>query len=140
MNLASSDVSDLVNQYNTEIAAVFDHHAPVTTKSIVVRPNTQWYNANLRHAKTVRRRLERRVHRTNSADAKEAYRKQCDLVNRLRDEAKTEFLSNHVLECGRDQRCLFNVMKGIFDWNKKPSTPSNVPGDAQASVFSVFFS
>ena len=139
MNLASSDVSDLVNQYNTEIAAVFGHHAPVTTKTIVVRPNTQWYNANLRHAKTVRSRLERRLHRTISTEAKEAHRKQCDLVNHLRDEAKSEFLSNRVLECGRDQKRLFNAMKSILDWNKKPSIPSNVPENALASVFSDFF-
>ena len=111
LNLAGSDVSDLVNQYDTEIAAVFDNHAPVTTKTIVVRSNTQWHNANLRHAKTVHRRLERRLQRTNSTEAKEAYMKQCYLVKHLRDEAKSEFLSNRVLECGRDQRCLFNVMK-----------------------------
>ena len=92
LDLDSSDVSDLDGQYDTEIAAVFDKHAPKTTKSIVIRPNTQWYNANLCHAKTVRRRLERRLYRTSSSEAKEAYRKQCDLVNHLRDRAKTVFL------------------------------------------------
>ena len=80
-------MSDLVEQYDSTVNSVLESHAPQTTKTVVIRPNTQWYDANLRRAKTVRRRLERRVHRTNSDEAKSAYRKQCDLVNRLRDKA-----------------------------------------------------
>ena len=139
IDLQTNNISDLVEQYDSTVNSVLESHAPQTTKTVVIRPNTQWYNANLRRAKTVRRRLERRVHRTNSDEAKSAYRKQCDLVNHLRDKAKAEFLSNRVLECGRDQKQLFNVMKGILDWNKKSTAPSNIPEAALASVFSEFF-
>ena len=139
LDLDSPDISTLATRYDTGVATVFDRHGPETSKTIVVRPNTQWYNANLRHAKTVRRRLERRVHRTNSFEAKAAYRKQCDLVNHLRDKVKTEFISNRVLECGRDQKRLFTVMKGVLDWNKKPATPSNIPENALPSVLREFF-
>ena len=135
LDLDSSDVFDLVGLYNSKIAAVFDKYAPKTTKSIVIRPNTQWYNANLRHAKTVRIRLERRLYWTNNSEAKEAHRKQCDIVNHLKNEAKTEFL-----ECGFDRRRLFNFMKGGLEWNKKPASPFYVPENALVSVFSDFSS
>ena len=139
LHVQSGDISGVIEQYNNGVKAILDTHAPETTKTVTIRPNTQWYNANLRHAKVVKRRLERRVYKTNSEEAKLAYRKQCDLVSQLRDKAKSEFLSDRVLECGRDQKRLFNVMKGILDWNKKSKYPANIPEDALATAFSEFF-
>ena len=48
-------ISDLVTQYKTSVTSALDTNAPEITKTVVLRPNTEWYNANLRRAKTVRR-------------------------------------------------------------------------------------
>ena len=80
---SNSSLQSVVNKYNTQIAAVLNKHAPEQSKTVVVRPNTQWYNANLRRAKVVRRRLERKMIKSGSEHARKAFREQCRLVNKL---------------------------------------------------------
>ena len=65
-DLAAIDTSQLspdgmVEQYNSQISAIFDSHAPLVERKITVRPNTAWYNSTIRHAKVIKRRLERKA-------------------------------------------------------------------------------
>ena len=83
-----SDLKVAVDSYNTNLSAILDKHAPETCKEITIRPKSQWYAANPRKARVVRRRLERRFEKTGSA---EAYRAQCNLYNYMCIEAKTDF-------------------------------------------------
>ena len=46
--------------YNETIGAIIDKHAPLTTRTVTVRPHTPWYNDSIRSQKCVRRQLERR--------------------------------------------------------------------------------
>jgi nicotinamide riboside kinase len=40
------------------------NHAPLQSKSIILRPNTDWYSDELRSAKTERRKAEREMRKT----------------------------------------------------------------------------
>ena len=44
----SSD--ELVKVYNSEVQTIIDKHAPLQTKDILLRPNTQWYTDELHAA------------------------------------------------------------------------------------------
>ena len=76
------------------------------------------------------------MNKSHSADSKKAYREQCALVDRLRNDAKREFVCSRVIECGRDQK---RLTKGLLGWVKDTSTPSNIPDSALPTVFSDFF-
>lgn len=52
-------VVELVEQYQRNLSNIIDIHAPLTTKSILLRPNTQWYSCDLRDAKREKRKAER---------------------------------------------------------------------------------
>ena len=47
---SDNNLPDLINGYNSKIQGIIDSHAPETTKEVIIRPNTQLYNSNLRQA------------------------------------------------------------------------------------------
>lgn len=60
-------------KYNTDITHIIDKHDPEITKTIIVRPNTQWHKANLQQAKVIRRRQERRWNKSTQLTDLKAY-------------------------------------------------------------------
>ena len=122
----------IFSEYHQVLTDICDKHAPSTTKSFILRPNTQWYNQNIRSAKVVRRRLERKMMKSGLESDKMAYKKQCDFVNFLLNEAKQEFYSNKILDSKDDKRKFFSLTKRIMNWSQEPQLPSglrDVPTD-----------
>ena len=89
-----SPLSELVTTYNDSITSLLDEYAPTETKTFTIRPNTKWYNSNLRQTKVIKRRLERKWKKSQLQSDWETYRVQCNLVSHLLNKAKTELLSN----------------------------------------------
>ena len=52
-NLNDHNVSELSSHYNKSLKNLLDIHAPLKEKTFIIRPNTKWYNANLRQAKVL---------------------------------------------------------------------------------------
>ena len=50
-----------------------DKHAPLQTKVILLRSNTQWYTDELHAAKRERRKAERQMRKTNLEVHKQIY-------------------------------------------------------------------
>ena len=48
---ASFSLGELVYEYNTTLKSLLDRHAPLKTKTITLRPTTQWYTEELRSEK-----------------------------------------------------------------------------------------
>jgi hypothetical protein len=44
-------VVNVVKLYNSELSSIIDKHAPLKSKNIILRPNTEWYSDELRAAK-----------------------------------------------------------------------------------------
>ena len=57
-------LNDLVQCYNTTLAAAIDSHAPVVTKTIKVRPFITWISNGIKEARRERRRAERKWRRS----------------------------------------------------------------------------
>ena len=89
-NLNKSDVNDATSIFNSQLSDLLDQHAPLQTKRIVIRPNTQWYSQLIREQKTIRRRLERKYVKSGLDCDKSKYRDQYKYVNFLMDQGKSE--------------------------------------------------
>ena len=116
-----------------------DKHAPFVNKTYTIRPNTQWYNANIRHAKVVRRRYERAWIKSGQPEYHARYVKQTQFVNFLMKEAKTEFFSSQVLASSDDKKKLFNVAKHILNWKSDPVLPSTGSKESLPNDFNGYF-
>ena len=56
----SGDLGMAVADYNKLLSIMLDRHAPKITKTITVRPNTEWYDETIHQAKQRCRQLEHR--------------------------------------------------------------------------------
>ena len=138
-NLESSP-KDLVDVYNSSLTSLMDKYAPEQTKSIHVRPNTQWYTQNLREAKQEKRRLERLWRNTKLTVHKEMYRHQCTIVNNMLLQAKQVYYCNKLEECGGDQAKLHRLTKNLLGQGSETPLPTSNSPQALAQKFCDFFS
>ena len=124
---------------NETMQILLDKHSPVVTKEFTIRPNTKWYNTNIRKAKVIRRRLERKKNKSNLQSDIGAGRAQAKLVNYLISEAKTDFNKTEVLKSKSDIKQLFHTCKRILNWVPDTEYPRDVPLQQLPENFSNFF-
>lgn len=73
---SSIDVNYLVSRYSAELTRILDNHAPLMKRNVVIRPGAPWYNDNIKNAKLLRRRFERRWRRSRDHVDRSNYVKQ----------------------------------------------------------------
>ena len=135
----SGNVSEAFALFNSKMTEAVDVHAPVITKSFTVRPNTQWYNENIRLAKVTKRRYERALKKSGLPEHHTRFKNQCKYINFLMKEAKQEFFSAQVIESTSDKKKLFEVAKKILNWKSDPVVPSSSSPDTLPNDFNDFF-
>ncbi len=91
LNADDEDVDTLVQNYELVMRKLLDKHAPVKSRKITIRPNTQWYNSNIHDAKCERRRLERKWRRSKLDIDCNIYKQHQHLVKKLIENAKNQF-------------------------------------------------
>ena len=84
-------LDDCAKLYMSELSNVLDQHAPLITKNLILRPNTEWYTDQLRAAKTDRRKAERRMRKTNLTIDRQIFQQSCITSNRLLLKCKNDF-------------------------------------------------
>ena len=104
----SSDLNSLCSTYDDLISAIVDKHAHLVTKTIIVRPNSPWYTADIGVEKSTRRRFERRWRRTLLPEHRLAYVAQCKLMKGLVLNAKTKYYSNLISESSLNSKQVFS--------------------------------
>ncbi len=124
----SENVTELAQSYQENLENIFNKHAPIVEKTVILRPNTKWYTKLIREQKVIRRRKERKWRKSRLENDFNDFRKQCDFVNLLLNEGKSEFYSNQIIENSNDKRRLFQITKKILNANPDTRLPdvSNV--------------
>ena len=131
---------DLVKTYNSELSKALEKHAPLQTKQLILRPNTEWYTEELRMAKQDRRKSERRMRKTQLiVDIKEIYHEKCRNVGKLLFRCKKEYFTNKISEIGHDQKQLYKVTNNLLGKTKETVLPSIPDHYELANRFGDFF-
>jgi len=126
---ASHVVDDLVksvDRYDTVLRKLLDSHAPMKERTVILRTNAPWYDDNLREAKQLKRRLERKMVKTGKKSDKDAFVKQCKTYRRMLVEAKCNHHRKEVANC--NDRQLFNFVKRM----SSPSSQTYVLPDFES--------
>lgn len=132
-------VDDLVEAFNSGIRDLIDKHAPLQTKVITKRPNAPWYTEELREAKQKRRKAERKWRRTKLIIHQQIYKDQCRLVGLLLVQAKKNYYSDKIAECGTDHKQLFRLTKNLMGQNGDVILPSCSSEKILSNKFSNYF-
>lgn len=130
---------ELVQRYNDGLRELLDKHAPLRTKLIIVRPNTPWYDDNLRDAKRKRRKAERIMRRTNLTVHREIYQDTCVTYNKMLLQSRKDYYSSKIEECSNDQRQLFKLTNILMGSKREAVLPIADNDKNLADQFSDYF-
>ena len=138
-----NNVDDFVCSYNDRLSSLIDHHAPIKTKTITIRPNAPWYNNEITLAKRLRRKYEHKWLRSKTLDLSDyyesRYRDQCTIVNDLVLKSKCDFYNGKVQAAKGDQKELFKLVNTIFHNNSEQPLPSHDSLEQLSNKFSDFY-
>ena len=132
-------LDDLIARYNNGLTTLIDKHAPTKTRNITLRPNTPYYTDEIREAKHLRRKLERKWKKSQLSIDHQCYRKQCANVNKMLNSAKRTYYHTKIIECGKDQRKLFAITNNLLGKTCKSKMPSNIEPTLIPNAFSLYF-
>ena len=68
-NHNTKTVDELTTLYNKTLQTLFDKHAPIKEKKIIIKPNAPWYNITLKQLKKTKRYFEIKWQNTQSNEA-----------------------------------------------------------------------
>jgi len=110
----SKNVHQLVELYDQNLSCIIDKHAPLKTRKIPVRLESEWYNVSIRKEKQRRRQLERLWRKTRLSIHRQMYRSQCCVVNKLIEEAKRDYYVTLIKENEMNTKALFRVVNSLL--------------------------
>ena len=134
-----SDLDELVTCYHDTLSTIFNLHAPVTEKGVVLRPNTPWYNEHIRQAKQKRRQAERKFRKTKSEIDKEILKENQKLVNDLSTKAKQTYYNSKITDAENNSKTLFQISKQLLCKSNRNILPSHSSNTELANKFSHYF-
>lgn len=108
------DLDSLVTCYNETLSSALDKHAPLITKSIVIRPSNPWFNNSILKMKRLRRKAERKWRRLKSTSSLSNYNMIKNQTTRVMNEAKCDYYTDFINKNSSDQRKLFKAIKSLF--------------------------
>ena len=112
--LVPRDIDNLVNDYNTTLSSVIDHHAPLMTKTVTTRPKVPWFNEEIAVAKRQRRKAERVWRRTKLPLDLMVFKQKKNHVTFVMNQARRAFYAQFVDENSADQGRLFRATKKLL--------------------------
>ena len=135
----SHDVDEQVSSYNKTLARILNHHAPLKTKEVVIRPLIPWINDDILAAKRKRRKYERRWRSSRLTVHKEIYLAQKAIVKNAIDNAKKLHFKDKITECKKDQAKLFKIAESLLHSKVKSALPAFKCLENLVNDFNNFF-
>ena len=124
-SLSTLSLDELTTLYDTELRKLIDALAPTKTRTITIRPESEWYNESIREAKQTRRQAERLWRKTGLVVHREMYVEKRDMVNALIDQEKTNHYQSIIAENQGNTKQLFSVVHMLLGKSKIKPLPSN---------------
>ena len=95
----SSDLDELVKQYNDTLRKILDNHAPLLVRKIACRPHTPWYNESLQNVKRHLRQLERKWRKSGLVVDHGIFMSESAKYNYMLKEAKDNYHQKMIENC-----------------------------------------
>ena len=135
-----SNLSDLVDAYNTTLSTLLDAHAPLKTKIIRAKPVNKWFTPALSTLKSARRHIERLWLRTRSPHQHKLLRTATNKYHSAIIDAKKRFNASLVSSSSANPRKIWNAINTLLDRKPASQLPSVASGKSLSQMFATFFS
>lgn len=135
-----TDLNELVLCYNSTLRSLFDKHAPVTEKEVILRPNAPWYNESIKQAKQERRKAERKWAKSKLTIDKEILKQKQKSVNDICDKEKETYYNEKIKAAENDSKSLFRLSNLLLEKKNEKILPTHKSEKELASNFGKYFS
>ena len=129
----------LLDAFNSELQRLIDKHAPLQTRTLVLRPKYPWFTQDLHVAKHRKRNLERKWRRSKLTVHYKMYREQCVVYNKLLLSTRSSYYQRQLEDCGRDPKLTLRTAKLLLGDRSDPILPDHSSKSDLAESFSNFF-
>jgi hypothetical protein len=136
MKNTSSNVNDLMEDFDKASARVLNKHAPLTTRSRLVRSRPAWYTDELRDEKRKQRRLERKWRKSGMASDKDAFWEQHVSYTKMIEDSKKRHFNDALYKA--NPKDTFRTIGVLLNKNEK-ILPSTYTPDVLSNKFAEFF-
>jgi len=109
-----SNLSDLVDAYNTTLSTLLDAHAPLKTKTIRAKPVNKWFTPALSTLKSARRHIERLWLRTRSPHQLKLLRTATNKYHSAIIDAKKRFNASLVSSSSANPSKIWNAINTLL--------------------------
>jgi hypothetical protein len=134
-----SSVDDLAELYHQQLTEVIDKHAPLITKSIVVRPTVPWYSESIQALHREKRHLEKQWRKSRGEADWIKYKTCRNTYRYFLELAKTKCYNDAVVECGQDTKKLFKTIMGLLNRTTNNPLPKIEPGILSEQFADYFY-
>ena len=135
----SSTLDHLCHQYNSVLSVILNKHAPLKTKFISKKGPAPWMTEEIIRAKMLRRKYERVWRKTQSAYDRSKYTAQSNLVIRMMERAKSNYMSDFVHNHSNNPKNLWKSLNKILHRCPASHLPENSSLKDLCNKFSKFF-
>jgi hypothetical protein len=133
-----SNLSDLVDCYNSTLSSLLNKHAPVITKTLRFKPSNPWFTPVLHKLKLARRRLERIWSHTHSSDdllsLHSATNKYHAAIIKAKRDYNSKLISSNLTNCHK----LWNTVNSLLHRKSLPALPASDCLKSLSQSFATF--
>ncbi len=133
------DPQQLACEYNAELRACLDNHAPIEHKTIVVRPKVPWFSDTLKQLKRSRRKMERLWRPGKSNEDRSAFKVARNAFVSQLHKAKVDYYTSEIQNAAGSQKRLFSIISSLACQPKENPLPAHTSVKALANEFGNFF-
>ena len=132
-------MNELVSCYDSTLSRLLDSHAPLITKSVVKRPIVPWFTNEIKDAKRLRRRAERKWRRSKSQADFLAYKSEKNRVTYIINSARRQYYTDFISENSSNQKTLFKAINTLFGLKSDFTFPDDRNADVLANDIGNYF-
>ena len=134
------DCACLCKQYDEVMGVLLEKHAPKKKVTITIRPDAPWFTYDVRDARRLCRKLERKWRSSGLAIHRDQFKQQRNKLNEIRRRAKIDYYSDKINSI-TSSRDLFSITSKLLHKQKEPVLPTctHHPIGGLAECFNKFF-
>jgi HEPN domain-containing protein len=135
-----SNLSDLVDCYNSTLSSLLNKHAPLRSKILRQKPSNPWFTAALKKLKLAKRHLERTWSRSHSSIDLKNFRSASNHYHAAIIKAKKAYNIGLIASSVSNPRQLWNSVNKILHRTSQPVLPTFSSLRCLSQSFAKFFS
>ena len=134
-----NSTEELVCKYNHSLRQLLDKHAPLKSRTVIVRPKRPWLSESLKLQRSELRKLERRWRKNANPEDWASFTRCRKSFSDSLTKTKEDYYQNIIMENKMDQKKLFQLTKSLLqETSETPLPPHHTHGEL-ANNFSDFF-